>query len=147
LTLDLDLQTYVQQTLDQAVQYSRAEEGEAVVLDAATGELLSMSNSRSIDAHTAIAAQLQARRAFDNRSISHPYEPGPVAKGVTVAAASEEGITTQEVVHQVPGSIDIAGVNVADAWQHGVELYTTAGILGKSSNVGTLQIAQDLGEE
>ena len=147
LTLDLDLQTYVQQKLEQAVKNSRAKMGEAVVLDAATGEVLSMANSGTIDPNKDIEAQLEDGKDFENRSISHPYEPGSVAKVVTAAAAIEEGITTPEEVHQVPGSIDIAGVNVADAWQHGVEPYTTAGIFGKSSNVGTLQIAQDLGEE
>ena len=147
LTLDLDLQTYVQQKLEQAVDNSRAKMGEAVVLDAVTGEVLSMANTGTIDPNKDIEAQLEEGKDFENRSISHPYEPGSVAKVVTAAAAIEEGVTTPEEVHQVPGSIDIAGVNVADAWQHGVEPYTTAGIFGKSSNVGTLQIAQRLGEE
>lgn len=147
LTLDLDLQTYVQQKLEQAVDNSGAKMGEAVVLDAVTGEVLSMANTGTIDPNKDIEAQLADGKDFENRSISHPYEPGSVAKVVTAAAAIEEGLTTPEEVHQVPGSIDVAGVTVADAWQHGVEPYTTTGIFGKSSNVGTLQIAERLGEE
>ncbi|MDN5783693.1 MAG: penicillin-binding protein 2, partial [Corynebacterium casei] len=147
LTLDLDLQTYVQQKLEQAVDNSGAKMGEAVVLDAVTGEVLSMANTGTIDPNRDIEAQLADGKDFENRSISHPYEPGSVAKVVTAAAAIEEGLTTPEEVHQVPGSIDVAGVTVADAWQHGVEPYTTTGIFGKSSNVGTLQIAERLGEE
>lgn len=147
LTLDLDLQTYVQQKLEQAVENSGAKDGEAVVLDAVTGEVLSMANTGTIDPNKDIEAQLEDGKHFENPSISHPYEPGSVAKIVVAAAAIEEGLTTPEEVHQVPGTIDIAGVTVADAWQHGVEPYTTAGIFGKSSNVGTLQIAQRLGEE
>lgn len=147
LTLDLDLQTYVQQKLEQAVDNSGAKMGEAVVLDAVTGEVLSMANTGTIDPNKDIEAQLADGKDFENRSISHPYEPGSVAKVVTAAAAIEEGLTTPEEVHQVPGSIDVAGVTVADAWQHGVEPYTTTGVFGKSSNVGTLQIAERLGEE
>ena len=44
------------------------------------------------------------------------------------------------------GSIRMEGVTVSDAWQHGPEAYTTAGIFGKSSNVGTLMLAQRVGK-
>jgi len=41
----------------------------------------------------------------------------------------------------------MAGVTVRDAWDHGNVNYTTTGIFGKSSNVGTLMIAQLVGED
>ena len=43
LTIDLDLQTYVQQTLEQAKENSQALDAQAVVLDARTGEVLALS--------------------------------------------------------------------------------------------------------
>lgn len=147
LTIDVDLQTFVQRTLEQAKANSLAKDAEAVVLDAHTGEVLAMANTGTIDPNGDVQKQLAEGRSFDNYSISHPYEPGSVAKVITAAAAIEEGLTDPTEVHQVPGSIDMAGVTVNDAWSHGVAPYTTAGIFGKSSNVGTLQIAQRLGEE
>jgi len=147
LTLDLDLQTYVQQKLEKAKANSQAEGAEAVVLDAATGQVLAMANTDTVDPNKNIEDQLKEGKDFENRSISHPYEPGSVAKIVTAAAALQEGITTPDEVHQVPGSIDMAGVTVNDAWNHGTEPYTTTGIFGKSSNVGTLMIADKLGPE
>ena len=147
LTLDLDLQTFVQQKLEKAKSNSNANSAEAVVLDAATGEVLAMANTDTIDPNQDIEKQLKEGKDFENRPISHPYEPGSVAKIVTAAAALEEGVTTPEEVHQVPGSIDMAGVTVRDAWEHGVEPYTTAGIFGKSSNVGTLMLADKIGQE
>ena len=147
LTLDLDLQTYVQQKLEKAKANSHAEGAEAVVLDAATGQVLAMANTDTVDPNKNIEDQLKEGKDFENRSISHPYEPGSVAKIVTAAAALQEGITTPDEVHQVPGSIDMAGVTVNDAWTHGTEPYTTTGIFGKSSNVGTLMIADKLGPE
>ena len=147
LTLDLDLQTYVQQKLEKAKANSQAEGAEAVVLDAATGQVLAMANTDTVDPNKNIEDQLKEGKDFENRSISHPYEPGSVAKIVTAAAALQEGITTPDEVHQVPGSIDMAGVTVNDAWPHGTEPYTTTGIFGKSSNVGTLMIADKLGPE
>lgn len=147
LTVDLDLQTYVQQVLEQAKANSLAKQAEAVVLDAHTGEVLAMANTDTINPNGDLEKQLRQGKDFENKSISHPFEPGSVAKVIAAAAAIDQGLTDPYEVHQVPGSIDMAGVTVNDAWQHDVLPYTTAGIFGKSSNVGTLQIAQRLGEE
>ena len=48
LTIDLDLQTYVQQTLEQAKANSLAKQAQAVVLDAHTGEVLAMANTDTV---------------------------------------------------------------------------------------------------
>lgn len=147
LTIDLDLQTYVQEALEQAKENSLAKDAQAVVLDAHNGEVLAMANTDTIDPNGNVEKQLAQGRDFENIAISHPFEPGSVAKVITAAATIEEGLTDPYEVHQVPGSIDMAGITVNDAWPHGVAPYTTAGIFGKSSNVGTLQLAQRLGED
>lgn len=147
LTLDAELQAFVQQKLEEAKANSGAQNAEAVVLDAHTAEVLAMANTDTIDPNGNIEAQLKAGKDFSNPSISVPFEPGSVAKVITAAASIEEGTTTPDEVHQVPGQIAMAGVTVNDAWPHGVVPFTTTGIFGKSSNVGTLMLAQRLGEE
>lgn len=147
LTIDLDLQTYVQQALEQAKANSQAKDAQAVVLDAHTGEVLAMANTDTINPNENIEQQLKQGKGFENPNVSHPFEPGSVAKAITAAAAIDQGLTDPYEVHQVPGSIDMAGITVRDAWEHGVMPYTTAGIFAKSSNVGTLQLVQRLGEE
>ena len=147
LTIDLDLQTYVQQALEQAKANSQAKDAQAVVLDAHTGEVLAMANTDTINPNGNIEQQLKQGKGFENPNVSHPFEPGSVAKVITAAAAIDQGLTDPYEVHQVPGSIDMAGITVRYAWEHGVMPYTTAGIFAKSSNVGTLQLVQRLGEE
>lgn len=147
LTLDLELQTYVQQQLEQAKANSLAKHAEAVVLDVETGEVLAMANTDTINPNENIEKQLKEGKDFENSSISQPYEPGSVAKIITAAATINEGLTTPDEVHMVPGSIDMSGITVNDAWQHSGTNFTTTGIFGKSSNVGTLMLAQRLGEE
>lgn len=147
LTLDLDLQTYLQQQLEQAKANSLAESASAVVLDAQTAEVLAMASSDTIDPNGNLEEQLEDGRDFGNPSISHPFEPGSVAKVITAAAALEEGLTTPDEVLQVPGSINMAGVTVNDAWPHGLLPMTTTGVFGKSSNVGTLMLAERIGED
>ena len=147
LTIDLDLQTYVQQQVQQAKVNSGAEQASAVVLDAKTGEVLAMANSDTVDPMGDIQRQLERGKRFDNSAITSPFEPGSVAKIITASAAIENKLTTPDEVLQVPGSIDMAGVTVRDAWEHGVMPYTTTGVFGKSSNVGTLMLAQRVGED
>ncbi|AOW94717.1 cell division protein FtsI [Rhodococcus sp. WMMA185] len=146
LTIDSDLQYYVQQQVQSAKDLSGAKDASAVVLDARTGEVLAMSNDDTFN--PAIGVGNNPRSAqLGNLPVSTPFEPGSVNKIVTAAAAIEYGLTTPDEVLQVPGSIAMAGVTVKDAWAHDVVPYTTTGVFGKSSNVGTLMLAQRVGED
>lgn len=145
LTLDADLQYYVQQQVQQAKQVSGASSASAVVLDAKTGQVLAMANDGTFN--PALGPNHWASGKMGNPSVAEPFEPGSVNKIVTAAAAIEYGVTTPDEVLQVPGSIRMSGVTVNDAWQHDVAPYTTTGIFGKSSNVGTLMLAQRVGED
>ncbi|MGC0364475.1 cell division protein FtsI (penicillin-binding protein 3) [Rhodococcus sp. 27YEA15] len=146
LTLDSDLQFYVQQQTQIAKDKSGAKNASVVVLDSKTGQVLAMANSGTFN--PAIGVGNNAPTAeMGNLPVSTPFEPGSVNKIVTAAAAIEDGKTTPDEVLQVPGSIQMSGVSVKDAWDHGVAPYTTTGVFGKSSNVGTLMLAQRVGEQ
>ncbi|MCT7660183.1 peptidoglycan D,D-transpeptidase FtsI family protein [Mycobacterium deserti] len=145
LTLDDDIQFYVQQQVQQAKNLSGAQNVSAVVLDAKTGEVMAMANDNTFDPSQDLGRQDD--RELGNPSVSSPFEPGSVNKIVTAASVIEYGLTNPDEVLAVPGSIDMGGVTVSDAWEHGTMPYTTTGIFGKSSNVGTLMLAQRLGPE
>ena len=147
MTIDLDAQTYVQQALQQAREKSGAKSASAVVMDSKTGEIVAMGSSDSVDPNGDIEKQLKRKKVFGDRATADSFEPGSVAKIMTAAAAIQEGKTTPDEVLKVPGSIDMAGVTVKDAWEHGEVPYTTTGVFGKSSNVGTLMLAERVGEE
>jgi cell division protein FtsI (penicillin-binding protein 3) len=145
LTLDDDIQFYVQQQVQQAKNLSGAKNVSAVVLDSKTGEVLAMSNDNTFDPSQDIGRQQD--RELGNLSVTSPFEPGSVNKIITASSAIEFGLTNPDEVLQVPGSIDMGGVTVHDAWSHGVMPYTTTGVFGKSSNVGTLMLAQRVGPD
>lgn len=145
LTLDDDIQFYVQQQVQLAKDASGARNASAVVLDAKTGEVLAMANDNTFDPSQDIGRQ--SDRQIGNLPVTSPFEPGSVNKIVTAAAAIEYDLTTADEILSVPGSINMGGVNVRDAWGHGVTPYTTTGVFGKSSNVGTLMLAQRVGPE
>ncbi|WP_245551658.1 peptidoglycan D,D-transpeptidase FtsI family protein [Gordonia hirsuta] len=145
LTLDADIQWFVQAQVNAAKQASGAQNASAVVLDAQTGEVLAMANDSTFNAARPLSEQRDAD--LGNRAVTSPFEPGSVNKLVVASAAIEYGLTTPQEVHRVPGSIQMSGITVKDAWDHGVVPFTTTGIFGKSSNVGTLMLAQKVGEK
>ncbi|MFC4602150.1 peptidoglycan D,D-transpeptidase FtsI family protein [Rhodococcus kronopolitis] len=145
LTVDNDLQYYVQQQTQLAKDASGAKNASVVVLDSHTGDVLAMANDNTFN--PAIGMANNGKAEMGNLSVSTPFEPGSVNKIITAAAAVENGLTTADEVLQVPGSIQMSGVSVKDAWAHGVVPYTSTGVFGKSSNVGTLMLAQRVGED
>ncbi|GAA3038097.1 penicillin-binding protein 2 [Gordonia defluvii] len=145
LTLDSDIQWFVQSQVYAAKAASGAKRVAAVVLDAKTGEVLAMANDSTFNASRPLSEQRDAN--LDNLAVTTPFEPGSVNKVVTAAAAIQYGVTTPEAPHLVPGSIRMAGVTVKDAWSHDAQRFTTTGIFGKSSNVGTLMLARQVGEK
>ncbi|WP_299557329.1 penicillin-binding protein 2 [uncultured Mycolicibacterium sp.] len=145
LTIDDDIQFHVQQQVQLAKDASGAKNVSAVVLDAKTAEVLAMANDNTFDPSQDLSRQED--RQLGNLPVTSPFEPGSVNKIVTAASVIEFGLSTPDEVLQVPGSIHMGGVTVGDAWSHGVVPYTTTGVFGKSSNVGTLMLAQRVGPE
>jgi cell division protein FtsI (penicillin-binding protein 3) len=113
-------------------------------MDARTGEVYALANDKSFDPTNPNGFDLAA---MGNPAVTTPYEPGSVNKVVTALAAVEDGLTTPEASHWVPGSIKIADRVVHDAWPHGTLHLTTTGVFAKSSNVGTLMLAQQVGQD
>ena len=139
LTILEDLQYEVQRTLAAAVSETGAKGGQVVVLDARTGQVLAMASVPVYDTQNPVTGTVP------NPPVQAMFEPGSANKVVTFAGALDRGIITPETVLEVPGSIQVADRVIHDAWSHGIVKYTAAGVLAKSSNVGTLMIAQRLG--
>ena len=140
LTVDQDLQYQLQNGLAAAVQRAKASSGQAVILDAHTGEVLAMATAPTYD------AQNPSKSAPENRTnpvVQAPVEPGSANKVVTFSAAVEHKKITPTTPMTVPDSIQVADHVVHDAWYHAPEHWTATGVLAKSSNVGTLMIARD----
>ncbi|GAA0520059.1 cell division protein FtsI [Saccharopolyspora subtropica] len=141
LTIDSDLQFMVQRKLGDYARRAGAKSASAVVLDAKTGEVYALANDKTFDPRGSWSENT------GNPAVTTPYEPGSVGKVITAAGAIEDGLVRPDTVLQVPGSIRVADRTVGDAWNHGTIPLTFTGVLGKSSNVGTLMVAQQLGEQ
>jgi cell division protein FtsI (penicillin-binding protein 3) len=142
LTLDEDLQYVVQQRLDAACADGATTSASAVVLDVHTGEVAAMAGCPGYDPGHYNETDPDL---LGNPVVSDVYEPGSVMKAVTLAAAIEEGKATKDTVLSVPGHIQAGDAVVTDAHDHAPINFTVTGILAKSSNVGAIMLAREVG--
>jgi len=145
LTLDSDLQFYVQQALSAYVKKTGAKsDSSVVVMNAEDARVLALATGATFDPKNTAAATPDQ---LGNPAVTSPFEPGSVNKIVTMSAALEYGVAKPTDVLDVPGNIKVADRTISDAWSHGLDHYTLTGVLAKSSNVGTIMTAQKVGEQ
>jgi cell division protein FtsI (penicillin-binding protein 3) len=141
-TIDRDLQWYTQRVLRQAVENSGGSSGIAVVMDSRTGEILALADDPTFDADDPGASPVKDRRA---RSLNLSYEPGSVEKVLTLSALIDTGKVNARTKMLVPGDLHRQDRVIHDHWDHGLIKLTLAGVLAKSSNVGTVLAADKFG--
>jgi cell division protein FtsI (penicillin-binding protein 3) len=143
LTLDQDLQFATEQRLAEACSDGATTRASAVVLDVQTGEVVAMGSCPGYDPGSYSSTDPDL---LGNPVVSDVFEPGSVMKAVTLSAALEEGVATPDTVLTVDGHIDAGNRTVTDAHDHEPIDWTVTGILAKSSNVGTIMLAREVGD-
>lgn len=143
LTLDREIQYAAETSLQAGIDRSNALGGSAIVLDVETGEILAMVSLPGFDGSD---RSLLDPATLRNRAITDVYEPGSTLKVVTVAGALEEGVVRPDTPFETPSEIEIGEETYAD---HGSnpDVMTVSEIVAKSSNVGTIKIQRQLGNE
>lgn len=141
LTLDRTLQYETEQILAKGSDNARAAGGIAIVGRPSTGELLAVAGVER-DPKTGQMGLASGPLAFSNA-----YQAGSVFKLVTTAAAYEAGVIDDGSTFTVPSSIQVYDRSFSDNEQHATEQMDVDQIVAKSSNVGTIQIAQRLGAQ
>ncbi|QBR94234.1 penicillin-binding protein 2 [Nocardioides euryhalodurans] len=142
-TIDMDLQFYTQRVLRQAVEDSGGESGMAVVMDTRTGELLALADHPTYDASNPLVAP---KEDLGSRAISTIYEPGSVEKVLTVAGLIDAGKVTPRTRLKVPSELARDGRVINDWFPHEELRLTLAGVIAKSSNIGTVRAADEFGK-
>jgi cell division protein FtsI (penicillin-binding protein 3) len=148
LTIDADVQYDLQRKLSDYVAKSGAKNGSAVVLDAHTGEVYALANDKNFDPSDPKGPNGTGNtKVTGDPAVSTPYEPGSVNKVVTASSVIEFGIAKPDDSITVPYSKKVADRTIDDAWQHGTLKMSITGVFAKSSNVGTLELADEVGPD
>ena len=129
LTLDKNIQQYVEQALEAAMTNFHPQAAWAIVQEVRTGAILAMASLPNSE---------------PNRATGMVFEPGSIFKVGVVAAALNEGrVATNDLFDCENGSWTYGGKPVRDFHPYGV--LDVTGILRKSSNIGVAKIAAKLG--
>jgi len=147
LTIDLKLQRLAHQALEKQIQEFNAKRGTVIVMDAHSGELLSLVNEPTYNPNQYSQYDLEKMK---NWAVTDRYEPGSTFKPINVAIALEEGVITPQTTIQDPGKIKVGGWTI-----HNHDYFSNGGhgtidiaeILQVSSNVGMAKIMQRLSPE
>jgi cell division protein FtsI (penicillin-binding protein 3) len=137
-TIDQDLQWFTQRVLRQTVEDSRGDSGFAVVLDSRTGEILALADHPTFDANRPLASP---EEDLGSRAMSDVYEPGSVEKVLTLSGLIDAGKVTARTRLKVPGSLARQDRVIHDWFPHDLIRLTLAGVVAKSSNIGTVLAA------
>lgn len=143
LSIDVKLQYLAHTALQHAIELHKAKAGAIVVLDVRTGEVLALVNAPTFNPNN--RANLSGAQ-LRNRVLTDIYEPGSTMKPFIAALALERGVVNpQTVINTDPGRITIGRATISDVKRHGP--LTVAQVIQKSSNVGTVKMAQHFAPE
>ena len=140
LSIDSKVQFFAYQKLRDQVAKSQAKAGSVVVLDAITGEVLALANYPS---YVPDKRKNLTGEQLRNRAITDTFEPGSTMKPFTIGIALESGRVKPETpMDTSPGRLSMGGYTISDTHNYG--LLTVAGVIQKSSNVGTTKLAMQM---
>lgn len=143
-SIDRDLQWYADQRIAVGVRKASADWGMAITMDVRTGEIVQMSQAPSFDLSD---PDDRTSENVKNLAVERAYEPGSVMKTVTFAALADQGKIRPETPIVVPKRIKVDQYRIGDYWQHGRIHLTAAGVVAKSSNLGTVVAARHMSEQ
>ena len=148
LTLDEVIQFFTEHHLKNQVEKYQAKSGIAVVMNPNTGEIYALANIPQYNPNSYSIYQPQRWR---NYAISNAYEPGSIFKPIVAAAVIDSGAALpDDMFFCENGKFGIKTRNgeatFGEADNHKFGWLTLKNIIVQSSNIGSIKIAQQLGQ-
>lgn len=145
LTIDRDIQYWMEYELAQGIEQYQAERGVIIVMDPRNGEVLAMAQYPSFDPND-IANQDPA--SLTNMAVSDTYEPGSVMKILTVATAMEAGVVNREDwTYNDTGVLEVGGVSIVNWDRRAWGVVDLDRLLINSLNIGATTVALETGRD
>ena len=137
-TLDRSLQFEAEKILISGVDKAEAKGGLLVAMRPSNGEILaSVAVERNADGAT--------KQVSEHRSATWTFEPGSIIKPLTFSAVLDAGVASMNSVRKVADEIHVHDSDFSDWFDHDESDWSVSEILYRSSNVGTILWAQEIG--
>lgn len=145
LTLDRDVQFWVESELKSAVEATGAFRGTVIVMDPRNGDILAMANEPALDPNRFL--EIEDPNLLRNPAVNETYEPGTIVQALTIASALETGAISPYWTYNDKGSIRTGGLTIRNRnfQPHGA--IDIAQVLIRSVNVGAATIGLEMGAD
>ncbi|MCT8328093.1 peptidoglycan D,D-transpeptidase FtsI family protein [Albidovulum sediminis] len=149
LSLDLTVQSTVEEVLDGGMKLMNAKGAAAILMRVDTGEIVSMASLPDFDPNDR-PAPLTKGEAGDtplfNRAVQGVYELGSTFKIFAIGQALDLGLVNPDTMVDTKGPMIWGRFKIRDFHNYGPAL-SVRDVIIKSSNIGTAHIAQQIGAE
>jgi cell division protein FtsI/penicillin-binding protein 2 len=144
LTIDRYIQRLVENELDFQLQAHKASGGAIIVMEPRTGAILAMAARPSFKL-SELSLQAPNLDLYRNRAVTDLYEPGSVAKVLTMATAIDADLVNPNTTYVDTGYVVKGGYEFKnwDFSSHGLQTMTQ--VLQKSLNTGAIWLSDLIG--
>ncbi|HIO23783.1 MAG TPA: penicillin-binding protein 2, partial [Nitrospinaceae bacterium] len=145
LAIDEVIQFFAEHHLNKQVKKYQAKSGVAIVMNPNTGEVYAIANMPQYNPNSYSAYE---PKRWINGAVANSYEPGSIFKPILAAAAIDSGVVRpHDTFFCEDGEFFIGGKKIGEAANHKFGWLTLQGIISKSSNIGSVKVAQQLGKK
>ncbi len=143
LSLDINLQYLIREELIQSISDFKAKGAASVLMDAKTGEILSLI---SLPDYNLNIRQNIKDKNFTNKITKGVFELGSIFKTFTIALAMENNLfSPNTMIKNIPDEIKCSKYTISEHDEMPSSL-SLKQILIRSSNIGTIKVARKIGE-
>ena len=144
LTLDTNIQHIIDDELNKALETFNAKGGGALLMNVNNGEVLSLVSLPNFNINKRVNI---TDKNYINKITKGVYELGSIFKTFTIALALEKNLVSPEtIIKDIPKKIKCSIHEISDTKKFPKDL-SVEDILIRSSNIGTLMLAQKIGEK
>lgn len=160
LTIDANIQTIAEKYLKEAVEKNNARNGNVLIMNPNTGDILAMAQYPDYDLNTPFTPTSQywinrwdslsssdKTEMYRNIMVSSRYEPGSTFKLINASIALEENITNTDIANDFSCvGYEMFGSTKIRCWTSGAHgMQTLRQVLQNSCNPGMMQLASRIG--
>lgn len=144
LTVDRNVQSYTEKALAEGLKRTGATNGSVMVMDPQSGKVIAMANLPTYNPSE--YTKVQDAAAFNNATISAPYEPGSDVKTMTMAVGLDKGIVQPNSTYNNTDFVKVEDRTITNATKGHTGTITFQTAMNYSLNTGFVTIAKLLGD-
>ncbi|MCK4859957.1 MAG: penicillin-binding protein 2, partial [Candidatus Omnitrophica bacterium] len=145
LTIDSNIQFFIEKKLQEVAERLDAEGGTIIVINPKTGAIKAMANWPAFNPNK--YSEIEDFNIFLNPATHNLFEPGSIFKPITMAIALDKKLLSPGTTYEDKGFVKIGGYTIRNSHDEPEGIQTMTQVLEKSLNTGAVFIQQLIGKK